>query len=88
MPHHKSAAKRVRKSQKQRMINRQYKSKLSTLTKSVRSANTKQEAEEAFKKVTPYLDKLASKKLIHRNKASNQKSKLAKFVNKFEPSKA
>jgi small subunit ribosomal protein S20 len=88
MPHNKSAAKRVRKSQKQRIINRQSKSKLSTLTKSVRSSTTKQEAEEALKKVSPYLDKLASKKLIHRNKASNQKSKLAKFVNKFEASKA
>ena len=88
MPHHKSAIKRVRKSQKQRIINRQYKSKLSSLTKAVRTAPSKEDAEQALKKVIPCLDKLASKKVIHHNKASNQKSKLTKFVNKFDASKA
>jgi small subunit ribosomal protein S20 len=87
MPHNKSAKKRIRKSQKQRVINRQYKSKLSTLTKDVRKAATKKEAEKALHNVLPYLDKLAGKRLIHPNKATNQKSKLTKFVNKFSTAK-
>ena len=88
MPHHKSAEKRIRKSEKQRIINHQYKSKLSTLTKAVREAPSKKEADQALKNIIPYLDKLASKGLIHRNKAANQKSKLTKFVVKFSTSKA
>jgi small subunit ribosomal protein S20 len=83
MPHNKSAKKRIRKSQKQRLINRQYKSKLSTLTKEVRKAASKKEAEKALKSVIPCLDKLATKGIIHHNKAANQKSKLTKFVTKF-----
>ena len=81
MAHHKSAYKRIRISRKRRMVNKQRKSKLHTLTKAVRNANSKEEAQTALEKVLPYLDKIASKKVIHANKAANQKSKLTKFVN-------
>jgi small subunit ribosomal protein S20 len=36
-----------------------------------------------YKKVSSALDKLAKKNIIHKNKAANQKSKLAKLANKL-----
>ena len=40
----------------------------------------KKEAEALLPKVTELVDKLAKKNIIHKNKASNLKSKLTKFV--------
>ena len=83
MAHHQSAIKRIRTSAKRRNVNRQYRSKLQTLIKSVRMANKKKEGEEALTQALPYLDKMASRNIIHKNKAANQKSKLTKFVSKL-----
>ena len=80
MAHHKSAIKRIRTSSKRRLVNRQRRSKLVTLTKSVRNANSKEDAQTALQHLLPYLDKVSSQGIIHRNKAANQKSKLTKFV--------
>lgn len=80
MAHHKSAAKRIKTSEKKRLVNRQYKKKLLTLTKSVRNSSSKEEAENALSLVLPYLDKIASKGIIHKNKAANNKSRLTKFA--------
>ena len=41
-----------------------------------------QEAETLFKKVASMLDKLASKNIIHKNKAANNKSTLARLIGK------
>jgi small subunit ribosomal protein S20 len=38
---------------------------------------------DLFKQVSSALDKLAKKNIIHKNKAANQKSKLAKLANKL-----
>ena len=46
-------------------------------------AKKKKEGEEALAQALPYLDRMSSKNIIHKNKASNQKSKLTKFVNKL-----
>lgn len=81
MAHHKSANKRIRTSSKRRLVNRQRKSKLLTLTKAVRNASSKEDAQAALQRILPYLDKITSSGIIHRNKAANQKSKLTKFVN-------
>ena len=81
MAHHKSALKRIRTSEKSRLVNKSNKKRLHTLTKAVDVAQSKQEAESALKKVLPYLDKMAAKKVIHKNKAANQKSQLTKLVN-------
>jgi small subunit ribosomal protein S20 len=81
MAHHKSANKRIRTSRRRRLVNRQRKSKLWTLTKAVRNASSKEDAQAALQLILPYLDKIASSGVIHRNKAANQKSKLTKFVN-------
>ena len=83
MANHQSAYKRMRTSEKNRLVNRKNRSKLQTLTKAVRTASDKKEGEEALSRVLPYLDKLKAKKVIHKNKASNQKSKLTRFVNQI-----
>jgi len=83
MAHHQSAVKRIRTSEKKRTVNRQRRSKMNTLIKSVRTAKNKKAAEAALSETLPYLDKMASIKIIHKNKASNQKSKLTKFVNQM-----
>ena len=80
MAHHKSAVKRIRISGKRRLVNRMKRSKLNTLIKAVRNSKNKEEGETNLKRAVPYIDKLATKGLIHRNKAANQKSKLMKYV--------
>jgi small subunit ribosomal protein S20 len=41
-------------------------------------------AVELFKSVSSALDKLAKRNIIHRNKAANNKSKLARLVNNLK----
>lgn len=83
MATHKSAIKRHRQSLKRRAMNRARKSELKTWIKKVRAATDKATAQEAYRKVVSLLDKLAAKGIIHKNKASNQKSRLALFINKL-----
>lgn len=83
MATHKSAIKRHRQSLKRRAMNRARKSELKTWIKKVRTATDKATAQEAYRKVVSLLDKLAAKGIIHKNKASNQKSRLALFINKL-----
>lgn len=81
MAHHKSAIKRVRTSRQQNQRNIRYKSSLKTATKKVLSATEKEAAQAELYKTTSMLDKLVIKGIIHKNKAANQKSRLAKYVN-------
>jgi small subunit ribosomal protein S20 len=83
MPQHKSAVKRVRQSAYRSEINKNRLSKVKTLVKKVRSAKAKEEATAALKNAVIYLDQMSAKGTIHKNKASNQKSRLTKFVNKI-----
>ena len=80
MAHHKSAKKRIRLEAKAYLRNRHYKRQMKLAIKSVLDAENKEAAIENFKKTTSLLDKLASKRIIHRNKAANRKAKLAKHI--------
>lgn len=80
MPQHKSAVKRVRQSVRRQVRNKADLSRIKTLIKNVRSATEKKNAEAALKTAVKFLDRIAAKGVIHRNKASNQKSKLTRFV--------
>ncbi len=80
MPQHKSAVKRIRQSARRQVRNKADLSRIKTLVKNVRSAKEKKNAEAALKTAVKFLDRLAAKRVIHRNKASNQKSKLTRFV--------
>ena len=81
MAHHKSAVKRIRSSEIRRIRNRVMRKKLHTLTKAVHAAEKKEDAEKALKTVTSYLDQLALRGIVHKNKAANYKSKLTRRVN-------
>ncbi len=81
MPQHKSAAKRVRQTEKKRVSNRLHRSRLRTMMKKLRSSETKDEAGSLLNEAKAYLDRLASKRIIHRNKAANYKSELERHVN-------
>ena len=81
MAHHQSAKKRIRQDAKKRLQSRYYKKSTRTAIRNLRSLTDKQKAEEFLPKVLGMIDRLANKNRIHKNKASNLKSKLTKFVN-------
>lgn len=83
MAHHKSAVKRIETAERNRVRNRHFSSTLKTWIKKVRSAATKEEGEKLYRETSSILDKLAKKGIIHKNKASNQKSKLSAVVSKL-----
>ena len=81
MANHKSALKRIRSNDAKRLRNRYQAKSTRTVVKKLRATNDKNEAVELFKTASSMLDRLAKKNIIHKNKAGNTKSKLAKFVN-------
>ena len=81
MAQHKSAEKRARQSVFRHARNKANLSKIKTLIKKVRSAKDKEQAAAALKVAVKTLDQLAAKGVVHKNTASNQKSKLTKLVN-------
>ncbi len=81
MANHKSALKRIRSNNAKRLLNRYQAKTTRTFVKRLKLTTDKAEAQELYKKVSGMLDKLAKKNVIHKNKAANNKSKLARFVN-------
>ncbi|RAJ92610.1 small subunit ribosomal protein S20 [Larkinella arboricola] len=73
--------KRVRANEKKRLLNRFQHKTTRTMIKKLRLTTDKAAATELFQTVSSLLDKLAKRNIIHKNKASNNKSKLAKHVN-------
>jgi small subunit ribosomal protein S20 len=80
---HKSAQKRARQTVKRTERNRKYKAIIKGSVKRVLTETDKKTAEDKFKETTAILDKAATKKIIHKNKAANEKSRLAKHLNKL-----
>ena len=80
MANHKSSLKRIRQANARRLHNRYYAKTARNAVKRLRETEEKNEAQALYPKVCSMLDKLAKKNVIHRNKASNLKSKLAKHV--------
>ncbi|MDR1202059.1 MAG: 30S ribosomal protein S20 [Tannerellaceae bacterium] len=81
MANHKSALKRIRQTNARRLHNRYYAKTARNAVRKLRATEEKAEAQALYPKVCSMLDKLAKKNVIHKNKASNLKSKLAKHVN-------
>ena len=81
MAQHKSSKKRIRQDIKIRLRNRYYKKSARTSIAKLRSMTDKKDAETFLPKVISMVDRLAKKNTWHKNKASNLKSKLTKFVN-------
>ena len=83
MANHKSALKRIRSSETKRLRNRYQLKTTRTYVKRLRETTDKVEAEKLYQEVAGMLDKLAKNNIIHKNNASNKKSKLAKYVNQL-----
>ncbi len=82
MPHHKSAAKRVRTSEKRRQRNVDVKSRVRTALKQVRSAESREAAEQALVAATSVLDRATKKGVLKPGTSDRQKSRLSKYVHK------
>jgi small subunit ribosomal protein S20 len=83
MANHKSAEKRIRANDAKRVRNRYQHKTTRTKVKQLKTTTVKSDAEALLKEVSSMIDKLAKKNIIHWKKAANQKSKLAKAVNKI-----
>lgn len=81
MANHKSALKRIRSNEKRKTRNRYYSKSMRSAVKKFRAINDKNEAVTQLPSVISLIDRLAKKAMIHKNKASNLKSKLMKKVN-------
>jgi len=81
MAHHKSAKKRIRQIAKRRLENRYHGKTTRNLIRTLRATTEKAEAEKQLPLVLSKIDKLAKRRNIHKNKASNLKSKITKHVN-------
>ncbi len=81
MANHKSAIKRIRANAAKRLRNRYQAKTTRNAIKKLRGSTSKAEATPLLTTVISMLDRLAKKNVIHKNKASNNKSKLTKFVN-------
>lgn len=81
MANHKSSVKRVRQTKIRTLRNRYYAKTMRNALKKIRTSEDKNEVKELYPKVCSMLDKLAKRNIIHKNKAGNLKSKIAKRVN-------
>ena len=81
MANHKSALKRIKQTETKRLLNK-YKHKTArNAIRDLKKSTSKKEALVMLPKVTAMLDKLTKTNIIHKNKASNLKSKLTRRVN-------
>ncbi|MGN0234009.1 MAG: 30S ribosomal protein S20 [Bacteroidaceae bacterium] len=83
MANHKSSLKRIRQTEKRRLHNRYYAKTMRNAVRKLRATTDKATAVEMYPKVQKALDKLAKRCIIHKNKAANLKSSLAKHINKL-----
>ena len=81
MANHKSSEKRIRQTKLRTLRNRYAAKTMRNALKKIRMSEDANEVRTMFPKVCSMLDKLAKRNVIHKNKAGNLKSKIAKRVN-------
>ena len=81
MANHKATKKDTRQANKRRERNRYHGKTTRNAMRDLLTITSETEAKEDLKKVEGMLDKLAKRNIIHKNKASNLKSALAKKIN-------
>ena len=81
MANHKSALKRIKQTEKRRILNKHKHKTARNAVRDLKATTNKKEAVVLLPKVSAMLDKLTKKNIIHKNKASNLKSKLNRHVN-------
>ena len=79
-----SELKRVRQNIKARTRNKSYLSKINTVSKRVLAIKKKDDAMKELTSAIKTIDKIASKNIIHKNKAANKKSSLSRYVNSLK----
>ena len=85
MASHDSAIKAHRQSLVRREANRQYRARLRGALRTIRAAidsGDSAKVKDALRSTISLVDKMAGKKVIHRNAAARYKSRLAKRVSK------
>ena len=80
MAQHVSAEKQARQAKKHQVNNRRDMSVMKTTLKKVLATKEREKAEPMLRQASKMLDQLTAKGIIHRNKAANEKSRLAKYV--------
>jgi len=88
MANHKATKKDVRQANKRRDRNRYYGKTTRNAIRDLREIKVQNEAGEKLPEVAAMIDKLAKKGVIHKNKAANLKSKLARKVNSLSTTAA
>ncbi len=80
MANHKATKKDIRQSAKRRERNRYYGKTTRNAIRKLLAMSSKTEAEAGLSEVSSMIDKLAKRNVIHKNKAGNLKSGIAKRV--------
>jgi small subunit ribosomal protein S20 len=88
MPHHKSAVKRMRTSERDRKRNVAVKSQVRGATRKLHEEVKTEGAPELLRKAHSVLDNAARKGVVHKNTVDRLKSRLAKAVNRARKSSA
>ena len=83
MANHKSSVKRIRQDKKKALHNHYYAKTMRNAVRKLRAITDKEEAIKMYPAVQKMLDKLAKTNIIHKNKAANLKSGLAKHIAKL-----
>jgi small subunit ribosomal protein S20 len=82
MANHKSSEKRIRSTKTKQILNKFQGKTVRNALKKARTGSDQEELTKKLPEILSMVDKLAKKNVIHKNKASNIKSKLMKKANK------
>jgi len=83
MPAKKTIAKRIRQADKARVRNKHYSSMMKSAIKKAMDTEDAESASTLGRSAIVIIDKVATHGIIHKNKAANQKSRVAKHMANF-----
>lgn len=83
MPYHKSCRKRMLTSAKAARSNRSMKTHMKSATRKLLAAKDSESAQAALRTAFSVFDRATKQRVVHRNKAANQKSRLSSIAQKL-----